>query len=79
VIWFLLSTTSARAARTQVLHAHVPTVVAHSQPLGRFPNTNRSNLAIGLPLRNEESLTNLLREIYDPASANFRHFLKLKQ
>ena len=53
--------------------------VANWQPTGRFPNTNRLNLAIGLPLRNQEALTNLLREIYDPASANFRHFLKLKQ
>ena len=33
------------------------------------------NLAIGLPLRNQEALTNLLQQIYDPASPNFHHYL----
>jgi subtilase family serine protease len=43
--------------------------------VGSFPGTNRLNLAIGLPLRNPEELTNLLRQIYDPASPNYRHYL----
>ncbi len=33
------------------------------------------DLAIGLPLRNREGLTNLLSEIYQPSGTNFRHFL----
>ena len=33
------------------------------------------NLTIGLPLRNPEELTNLLHQIYDPASPNFHHYL----
>jgi subtilase family serine protease len=33
-------------------------------------------VAIGLPLRNREQLTNLLEDIYNPSSPNFRHFLK---
>jgi subtilase family serine protease len=33
-------------------------------------------LAIGLPLRNREQLTNLLEDLYNPSSPNFRHFLK---
>ena len=37
--------------------------------------TNRLNLAIGLPLRNREALTNLLQQLYDPSSPNYRHFL----
>ena len=75
----LLNTTSALAAGTQVLHGHVPAVVAHLQSLGRFPDTNRLNLAIGLPLRNQEALTNLLRQIYDPASPRYRHYLTPEQ
>jgi Predicted protease len=47
--------------------------------MGRFPGTNRLNLAIGLPLRNEEALDNLLQQIYDPASPNFRQYLTPEQ
>ena len=32
-------------------------------------------LAIGLPLRNKEGLTNLLQGIYDPASPDYHHYL----
>jgi len=32
-------------------------------------------LAIGLPLRDAAALTNLLREIYDPKSPQYRHYL----
>ena len=56
-----------------MLHGQVPGAIArfHLQPTGRLANTNRLNLAIGLPLRNQEALTNLLRQIYDPASPNY--------
>ncbi|MGB8370026.1 MAG: hypothetical protein WCF71_12125 [Verrucomicrobiia bacterium] len=55
-----------------------PVVVAGLKPVRNFAGANYLNLAIGLPLRNQKVLTHLLREIYDPASANIRHFLKLK-
>ena len=42
---------------------------------GDLAGTNQLNLAIGLPLRNREALTNLLRQIYDPASPNYHHYL----
>src|SRR5208283_119695 len=32
-------------------------------------------LAIGLPLRNQEGLTNLLQRIYDPTSPDYHHYL----
>ena len=43
-----------RAADRQVLQGHIPEVVSHLQPIGRLPATDRLNLAIGLPLRNEQ-------------------------
>jgi hypothetical protein len=70
---------AALAAQTQVLHGHVPAVVKSLQPLGNFPGTNHLNLAIGLPLRNREALTNLLGQIYNPASPNRRHYLTPEQ
>ena len=53
-----------------MLHGHVPPAIArfHFQPINRLPATNHLNLAIGLPLRNQEALDKLLAEIYDPAS-----------
>ena len=41
--------------------------------------TNKLHLAIGLPLRNQESLTTLLQQVVDPASPNFRHYLTPEQ
>ena len=54
-----------RAAGLTTLGGHVPAVVSRLQPAGLLPAATNLNLAIGLPLRNREALTNLLREIYD--------------
>jgi uncharacterized repeat protein (TIGR03803 family) len=78
-ILLLLFATRAWATERQMLRGHVPAVVAGLSPVGTLPGTNRLNLAIGLPLRNQEALTNLLRQIYDPASPNYRHYLTPEQ
>ena len=57
----------------------MPAAVAHLTPQGLLPATNQLNLAIGLPLRNEGALTELLQEIYDPASANYHRYLTPEQ
>jgi hypothetical protein len=77
----LLFTTPGSAAERQVLRGHVPEAVArlNLQPVGRLPATNRLNLAIGLPLRHTNALSKLLQDIYDPASAQFRHYLTPEQ
>jgi uncharacterized repeat protein (TIGR01451 family) len=75
----LLLMMPAAAAPRQVMRGHVPAVVAGLKPTGDFPGTNHLNLAIGLPLRNQEALTNLLRQIYDPASSNYHHYLTPEQ
>lgn len=60
----------------QVVHGHVPKITRRLKPLGRLEPNYRMEVALGLPLRNREQLTNLLAELYNPASPNFRHFLK---
>ncbi|HUA68993.1 MAG TPA: protease pro-enzyme activation domain-containing protein, partial [Candidatus Saccharimonadales bacterium] len=67
----------AQTTTRQWLRSQVPKAIGrfHLQPVGRLPATNRLTLAIGLPLRNHAALDELLREIYDPASPNFRHYL----
>jgi len=64
----------ADAGRT-VLSGHVPPVVAQLTPVGSLLSTNRLQLAIGLPLRNQAELDELVRQLYDPASTNFHKFL----
>ncbi|MGO9477194.1 MAG: hypothetical protein ACLP7I_04555, partial [Limisphaerales bacterium] len=58
----------ALAAGRQYLSGHMPAAISNLQPLGRLPGATTLQLAIGLPLRNETELDNLLRQIYDPAS-----------
>jgi len=71
--------TPVRAAGVQVLRGHVPAAVARLQPTGSLPGTTNLDLAIGLPLRNKEGLNNLLQQIYDPASPNYRRYLTPEQ
>src|SRR6266566_3036034 len=70
---------SGFAADRQVLHGHVPDAIARLAPVERLPASQRIHLAIGLPLRNRSALTNLLQQIYDPASPSFHHYLTPEQ
>ena len=70
---------AAPPAGMKFLTGHVPAIVSHLQAKGLLPATNHLYLAIGLPLRNQEALTNLLQQIYDPASPNYHHYLTPEQ
>lgn len=67
----------AQAVERQTLHGHVPAAVAeyHLQPTGRLPAANQLHIVINLPPRDNETLSKLFREIYDPASTNFHRYL----
>jgi uncharacterized repeat protein (TIGR03803 family) len=71
--------TVAQPVQTQSLPSHVPAAVAHLTAVGRLEAARELKLAIGLPLRNKEGLTNLLQRIYDPASPDYHHYLTSKQ
>ena len=68
--FFLLLSALTLTAGPRKLPDNVPAVVAQGRvaPLGRLAADHQLRLAIGLPLRDAPGLTNLLREIYDPAS-----------
>jgi uncharacterized repeat protein (TIGR01451 family) len=61
------------------LHDNMPAIVAHLSPKGNLSALAELKLAIGLPLQNAEALTNLLQQIYDPASTNYHHYLTPEQ
>jgi hypothetical protein len=73
---FLLQFTSlAQSVPPRALAGHVPAAVAGLAPTGRLEAGRELHLAIGLPWRNREGLTNLLQRIYDPASPDYHHYL----
>jgi hypothetical protein len=78
---FSLVTTlgSAAPASLTTLPGHLPRVIAHLPPTGRLAANTRLQLAIGLPLRNQPALNAFLRDLYDPAAANYHRFLSPEQ
>jgi hypothetical protein len=76
----LLLAGTAWPAEMQVLQGHLPEAVARGlAPTGRLPASQQMRLAIGLPLRNRRGLTNLLQQLYDPASPLYHHYLSPEQ
>ena len=65
----------ASAAERRVLRGHVPAMAARAQAIGRLERSNQLSLAVGLPLRDKPGLQAFLRDIYDPLSPRFRHYL----
>jgi uncharacterized repeat protein (TIGR01451 family) len=61
------------------LSGHVPAAVSQLTAKGNLAGTNTLTLGLGLPLRNREALTNLLQQIYDPASTNYHRYLTPEQ
>jgi subtilase family serine protease len=79
---FLLFTIPGQAEQSlQVLHNHVRPAVASGQaaPVGALPSTQRMNLAIQLPIRNQAELTSFLDRLYDPSSPDFHQFLSVAE
>jgi len=67
--------TPAEAAGLQRLHSNAASVVAQLKPVGRLNGSQRLRLAMSLPLRNQQALTDLLEQLQDPASPNYHKYL----
>lgn len=65
----------AQAPGRRTLNGNRPAVAARLQPIGPLAETNRLNLVIGLPLRQQKTLTGLLKQLYDPTATNFHQWL----
>jgi len=79
VLLFIGGTLLAGAAEFQWIHSQTSAVATNLPPLRQSPRWNRLNLSISLPLRDREGLTNLLQQLYDPASTNYHRFLTPEQ
>ena len=67
------------ADKRHPIHGNTPAVVARLQALGNVPATNQLHLSIALSLRNQAELDTLLKNLYDPASASYHHYLTPEQ
>ena len=59
----------------RVLTGHRPAEVTGLPATGPVSPTRQLTLAIGLPLRNQAQLDDLIQQLYDPASTNYHQFL----
>jgi len=66
---------AATAAPSRQLQGHVPPAAQASPPVSRVAAGARLDLAIGLPIRNEAALTDLLHRLYDPSSPDYHQYL----
>ena len=67
--------TGSAEPRQELAGGHVPAAVARLAPVGSLPGSQRLNLAIGLPLRNQDELDQLRQQLSDPASPNYHRYL----
>ncbi|HZM10023.1 MAG TPA: protease pro-enzyme activation domain-containing protein [Candidatus Limnocylindrales bacterium] len=81
-VMFLSLTIAGQAQQPlQVLHNHVRPAVSSGQavPVGLLPSSQRLNLAIMLPVRDQGELTRFLDRLYDPSSPDYHQFLTVAQ
>jgi subtilase family serine protease len=81
---FLTVTLLAVAAAAEAhltMTPHVPPAVESGRAkfIAPMPATQHLNLAITLPLRNEDGLNDLLKQIYDPQNPSYRHYLSVQE
>jgi len=60
-------------------HVREVTVNGEARSLGRMPATEPMRIVLVLPLRDQEGLDRLLKELYDPSSPAYRHFLSVEE
>jgi subtilase family serine protease len=67
----------AQAAPVATISGGIPAAVANGRAslIGPAPADQVMHLAIAMPQRNVAALDDLLRDIYNPRSPNFRHYL----
>jgi hypothetical protein len=71
-MWLL---TGAKTMGMQTVRLGITSVVSNLKPTGRLEASRHLRLAISLPLRNQQALSALLRELQTPGSPNYRKYL----
>jgi subtilase family serine protease len=77
LLFCAFATVLAQDNNRQMLHGHVPRAVKDLKlpAIGYLPSDATLQLAVGLPIRDEEGFKKFLNDIYNPGSPNFRKYL----
>lgn len=77
VLAFATGVCSAQSVRTH--HVRDDVRNGRAQALGRLPSNQAMQLDLVLQLRDEAGLDNFLKDLYDPTSPSYRHFLTVPE
>jgi subtilase family serine protease len=81
VALFSVATVTGYAQNLPALTHHARSVVLSgaAPAVGHLPSNQSMRLVLSLPLRDQAGLDDFLRDVYDPASPSYRHFLTVEQ
>lgn len=65
----------AQAQSLMTRHVREATLSGEAKSVGRLPATQNMRIGIVLALRHQPELDNFVRELYDPSSYSYRHFV----
>jgi subtilase family serine protease len=69
----------SRAQSLMTRHVREANLKGQAQFVSRLPETQSLRIDIVLPLRDQAGLDSFLRELYDPSSSSYRHFLTVQE
>src|SRR5271157_1694810 len=72
-------TMNSHAQSVLTRHMREATRTGEALSLGRLPATQILQIDLVLPLRDQAGLDSFLKEVYDPASPSYRHFLTVPE
>jgi len=79
LVSFLNVVCGAQSSPLWTHHVREATLNGEARSLGRLPATEPMRLVMVLPLRRQVALERFLKELYDPYSPSYRHFLTVEE
>src|SRR5271170_3242062 len=73
------ATSSSQAQSLSTRHVREVTRTGAAKPIGQLPSDQIMTLNVVLPLRDPAGLDSFLKELYDPSSSSYRHFLTVPE
>lgn len=79
LVWCELPQTTASAPGPQQLTGHLSKEILAAPIVGRVPGATPMPFEVGLPVRDRARLKKAVRDVSDPRSAHYRHFVTPEQ
>ena len=70
---------SAQSLPALTRHVREATATGQARLVGRLPAAQSMHIVLVLPLRNQEALDSFLKDLYDPESPAYRHYLTVDE